>query len=120
MLLRSNESRMYLGNGETDRRVVSPPESALLFRSSGNVGLCSRFFGAVVIGHVVTAEAMGEAGLDLRQHRGVPVEPLPLQPAIVVLLTVLQVGALQRVGHDVKEECIVEDLEELEIAIAHC
>ena len=32
--------------------------------------------------------------------------------SIVVLLTVLQVGALQRIVHDVEEKRIVEDLED--------
>src|SRR5258708_35310366 len=71
-----------------------------------------------MIGKFLTIEAVRETLLDLRQHGSVPVIPLLDESMINVLLALLQVGALQRVFHNVEEERIVEDFEEFVIAIA--
>jgi len=71
-----------------------------------------------VVGKLLAIETGGVALLDLRKHRTILLVPLPGEPLINVLLAVLQVGAFERVLHDVEEESIVEDLEEFVIAIA--
>src|SRR5260370_39580771 len=71
-----------------------------------------------MVGKFLAIEAVRETFLDLRQDGSAPVVPFADQALIHVLLAVLEIGALQRVFHNVEEERIVEDFEEFVIAIA--
>src|SRR5258708_20389427 len=73
-----------------------------------------------MVGKFLTIEAMRETLLDLRQHGSVPVIPLEDEAMINVLLAVLEVGALERVFHNIEQERVVEDFEELVITIPDC
>src|SRR5258708_9061960 len=71
-----------------------------------------------MVGKFLAIEAVRETFLDLRQHGSAPIIPFADQALIHVLLAVLEIGALQRVFHNVEEERIVEDFEEFGIALA--
>src|SRR4051794_7467655 len=61
---------------------------------------------------------MGETLFDLGQHGGVPLVPFAVETGVGVLVAVLEIGALERIVDDIEEESILEDLEELVVAVA--
>jgi len=73
-----------------------------------------------MVGKFLTIEAMRETLLDLRQHGSVSSHSTRDEAMINVLLAVLEVGALERVFHNIEQERVVEDFEELVITIADC
>src|SRR5579883_1264842 len=53
-----------------------------------------------------------------RQHRGVPLLIFADQPAVHLRLPIIEIGALERIVHYVKQESVLVDLEPLHIAVA--
>jgi len=82
------------------------------------VRLAAGFLRADVIGPLIAADAACIAFVDFLQHGGVPCVPLGHQPIVDIRLPLFQVGALHRIGNDVEEKRVVENLEVLVIAIS--
>src|SRR5438093_4359603 len=71
-----------------------------------------------MIGKLIARDAPGIALIDFGKHRRIPGVPVVDEPIVHRRQSLLQVRPLHRILDDVEEEAVVEELQELVIAVA--